>query len=66
MISTILQVIIALPKLWTLVKEIITYFSLKKEKQKQVGLENGILMTKNAKTKEEMQRANEETTRNLP
>jgi hypothetical protein len=66
MLSTILQVIAALPKLWTLVKEIITYFSIKKEKQKKIGLENGIAMTKNAQTKEEMHKANEETTRNLP
>lgn len=65
-VSTIIQVIQAIPQLVKLIKSVVLMFRTSREDRKKSALNDGVDQTRQAKTKEEMQKANEETTRNLP
>jgi hypothetical protein len=65
-IGTIIQVILAIPKIIGMILSLIKQIELMKEKSKQSDLNSAIAASKAATSKEEMKKANEETTRNLP
>lgn len=65
-ISLIFQVILALPKIWGLISSLMKSIQLANEQRRQKELNQGVADAQAARTKEEMQRANEESTRGLP
>jgi hypothetical protein len=64
--SLIFQVILAIPKIWSLISGLVKSLEKAKLNAKQAALAQGVLDAQAAKTKEEMQKSNEESTRGLP
>ena len=65
-VTIALQVIQAIPKIIEMIHKLVVTFRRDKNERRKDKMNNGLDMSIEAKTKEEMQRANEESTRNLP
>lgn len=65
-LSTAIQVIGAIPQILKLVKSVIAIFRGIQNDKSKAALNSGVEELKKAQTKEELQRANQSTTRNLP